>query len=127
MKKLSYLTMAGVAAVLLGTVAPSRAVADEYYRTYSYTKTVTTPAMPMTFERVTESPVIIERAVEQPVVIEKTVQQPVIIERAVQQPVIIERTVERPVTVDRVIERPVVIESHRRHLLDLNLLHFGLF
>lgn len=112
MREVNYLFLAAAIAGLCGAVAPQIAEAGDYYRTYTYTRTVTTPsAMPTT-----------TRIIESPVMVEQVVQQPVMVERVCEKPVVIERTIEKPVT----IERPVVIHEHGRdHLIDLGV--FDLF
>lgn len=116
MREVNHLFLAAAIAGLCGAVAPQNAEAGDYYRTYTYTRTVTTPSAMPTTTRIIESPVMVERVV----------QQPVMVERVCEKPVVIERTIEKPVTVERTIERPVVIHEHGRdHLIDLGV--FDLF
>jgi len=120
MKLMNYLIVAGAVGLIYGALAPQKAAADDYYRTYSYTRTVTTPDMPAIFEdRVLTSPVVIERSITSPVVIERSVQQPIMIEKVIEKPV----TVEKVLPAERVIESPVIIHERGVH----HLLNFSLF
>lgn len=121
--KVAILALSGLAGVLVSAVCPQPSFAD-YYRTYTFTKTTTTPVF------VTSSPVMVERVVEQPALIERVVEQPVMVERVVEKPVTIEKIVEKPVVIERRIETPVMIEKVDDHLINFdvhNLLHLGLF
>ena len=120
MKLMNYLMVAGAAGLVFGAVAPQKAAADDYYRTYSYTRTITTPDMPAVVEeRVLTSPVVIERSVQQPIMVEKVIEKPVTVERVIEKPV----TVEKVLPAERVIASPVIIHEHGTH----HLLNFSLF
>jgi len=120
MKLMNYLMVAGAVGLLFGAVAPQKAAADDYFRTYSYTRTVTTPDMPAVIEdRVMTSPVVIERSVQQPIMVEKVIERPVTVERVIERPV----TVEKILPAERVIESPVIIHERGVH----HLLNFSLF
>ncbi|HEY9869509.1 MAG TPA: hypothetical protein V6D08_10125 [Candidatus Obscuribacterales bacterium] len=127
------IALSAVAVAFLGTMLPQASIADTYYRTYTYSRTVTSPAVVMTtpvttVERVVEHPALIERVVEKPVMVDRVVEKPVTVERVVEKPVTVERVVEKPVLIEKRIESPVIIErKERRHLLDFGLLNFSLF
>lgn len=117
------IALSAVAVAFLGTMLPQASMADTYYRTYTYSRTVTSPAFVMTTPVTT-----VGRVVEHPALIERVVEKPVMVERVVEKPVTIERVVEKPVVIEKRIESPVIIErKERRHLLDFGLLNFSLF
>src|SRR3990167_9305049 len=100
--RISTIALAGLAVALLGTAMPQVSMADSYYRTYTFTRTVTTPVA------VTERPVMIEKVWERPALVERVVEQPVMLERVIEKPVMVEKVLERPVVVEKIIETPKI-------------------
>lgn len=120
-RNITHLTLTGIGFALLLTVLPRPAQAEDYWRTYTYTRTFSEPmASTITTQRVIEQPAVIDRVIEKPVMIDRVVEKPVMIEKVVENPVVIDRQVETPVTIEKTIEHPVFLEG-RGHLINLNL------
>lgn len=110
-----------LALLALTVIGPQKALADDYYRTYTYTRTVGLPV------------VYSSTSVPELRVIEESfpANSRLTIERIVEKPAVAEKVVEKPVVVKKVIEKPTVIEVYGEDRLpDLDvfqLLRFGLF